>query len=271
MGFSCLEHDYPDVYWSWNYISSVGSLVSVAGIIVFLFLLWAMYIENNVHAQVKNTYYVVILNKYRRRITRFLKARAKYKVIRRRIRQNAWTVLYYDIKDALGYDSPKTSVRKHVFFYKKYNFFDHINTMSIYVYMDRYILTLFIDDFINSRLWSMQPKDIVQETLNYLKKLNHLSAYVSLLNPLKMEGGLKVDRRVLSMVKILTFGGISYFIAFIYLGKKLALKQINLTLKFLIINKMLSNKIHKNIIYILLKLCKQQKYIFFYYVFGKKK
>jgi heme/copper-type cytochrome/quinol oxidase subunit 1 len=31
--------DYPDVYASWNYVSSVGSLISVVGVFVFFFLI----------------------------------------------------------------------------------------------------------------------------------------------------------------------------------------------------------------------------------------
>jgi heme/copper-type cytochrome/quinol oxidase subunit 1 len=31
--------DFPDMYWSWNYISSVGSLVSVFGVLVFFWML----------------------------------------------------------------------------------------------------------------------------------------------------------------------------------------------------------------------------------------
>jgi heme/copper-type cytochrome/quinol oxidase subunit 1 len=32
--------DYPDIYWAWNYVSSLGSLVSVVGVFVFFYLLW---------------------------------------------------------------------------------------------------------------------------------------------------------------------------------------------------------------------------------------
>jgi len=31
--------DYPDIYAGWNYVSSVGSLISVVGVFVFFFLI----------------------------------------------------------------------------------------------------------------------------------------------------------------------------------------------------------------------------------------
>jgi len=53
--------DYPDIYWSWNYISSVGSLVSIFGILVFFWVLIEVIIENNFFFQHRNTY-VILMN-----------------------------------------------------------------------------------------------------------------------------------------------------------------------------------------------------------------
>jgi len=39
--------DYPDVYWAWNYVSSVGSLVSILGLLVFFCVLWEIFSETN--------------------------------------------------------------------------------------------------------------------------------------------------------------------------------------------------------------------------------
>lgn len=39
--------DYPDVYWSWNYFSSVGSLVSVFGVLLFLVIIYALFQEKD--------------------------------------------------------------------------------------------------------------------------------------------------------------------------------------------------------------------------------
>jgi hypothetical protein len=54
--------DYPDIYWAWNYISSVGSLVSVIGILVFFWLILNMYWTNNLYFQVYNDRYIIIIN-----------------------------------------------------------------------------------------------------------------------------------------------------------------------------------------------------------------
>jgi heme/copper-type cytochrome/quinol oxidase subunit 1 len=35
--------DYPDVYWNWNYLSSVGSLVTVFGVLLFFFLFYTIF------------------------------------------------------------------------------------------------------------------------------------------------------------------------------------------------------------------------------------
>jgi len=56
--------DYPDMYWFWNYVSSVGSLVSVIGVFVFFYLVWDSYYSNSIFVQVHNSYYVIILNRY---------------------------------------------------------------------------------------------------------------------------------------------------------------------------------------------------------------
>jgi heme/copper-type cytochrome/quinol oxidase subunit 1 len=53
--------DYPDIYWAWNYVSSLGSLVSVVGVFVFFYLLWDVCSSNSLFIQSRNNYYVICL------------------------------------------------------------------------------------------------------------------------------------------------------------------------------------------------------------------
>lgn len=32
--------DYPDVFISWNVVSSIGSIISLVGLLFFIFILW---------------------------------------------------------------------------------------------------------------------------------------------------------------------------------------------------------------------------------------
>ena len=55
--------DYPDIYAMWNYVSSVGSLVSVFGIFVFFLVL--LNINNNLdYYYQKNGRFVIDLFRY---------------------------------------------------------------------------------------------------------------------------------------------------------------------------------------------------------------
>jgi cytochrome c oxidase subunit 1 len=50
--------DYPDSYWGWNYLSSVGSLVSVFGVLVFFLVLFFLFNDKkDLYYQKGNAYY----------------------------------------------------------------------------------------------------------------------------------------------------------------------------------------------------------------------
>ena len=44
-GFPRRYNDFPDAYAGWNYISSFGSLLSLVGIIVFLYILYRLFTD----------------------------------------------------------------------------------------------------------------------------------------------------------------------------------------------------------------------------------
>jgi len=95
--------DYPDIYWSWNYVSSVGSLVSVFGIIVFFIGLIQLFLNFNYFFQVYNSKYVIVLaNKI------FAKDKAK-----------------------------------SVYIYPKYNFFNKYKFKTSHIFYDYYMLLIF--------------------------------------------------------------------------------------------------------------------------------
>ena len=35
--------DYPDAYWGWNFVSSIGALITMVGTFMFLYIMWHTY------------------------------------------------------------------------------------------------------------------------------------------------------------------------------------------------------------------------------------
>jgi len=64
--------DYPDLYSAWNYIASIGSLVSVIGIVVFFYLLWDVCYRNSLFVQINNKFYVICLHLHLKRLVEIL-------------------------------------------------------------------------------------------------------------------------------------------------------------------------------------------------------
>jgi len=102
--------DYPDIYWAWNYISSVGSLVSVFGILVFFILLVDMCLPGSYFYQVKNNYYVIVLN--------------------------SWLVSNRDFWT-------ERHAPENFYVFPKYNFFNIYDRG--YIFLDRFVLSAFVE------------------------------------------------------------------------------------------------------------------------------
>ena len=54
--------DYPDIYWGWNFVSSIGSLVSVFGVVVFFYIVYDLFTTNNLFLSLNNNVYIIALN-----------------------------------------------------------------------------------------------------------------------------------------------------------------------------------------------------------------
>ena len=53
--------DYPDVYWLWNFVSSVGAFVSFIGLLIFVYMLILVFFNRLIIINVYNKY---LLHKY---------------------------------------------------------------------------------------------------------------------------------------------------------------------------------------------------------------
>lgn len=104
--------DYPDVYWSWNYISSVGSLVSVIGVFLFLFLIYDLFSMNDSFVILDNNRYIIKLNNFFINFTKL-------------ILQN--TNFYND-----------TFESKYLYVFPRYNFFNKLYLSSQYFAINQF-------------------------------------------------------------------------------------------------------------------------------------
>ena len=48
--------DYPDAYAQWNYISSLGSIISVAATVLFIYICYDIFANNNKNTNDNNEY-----------------------------------------------------------------------------------------------------------------------------------------------------------------------------------------------------------------------
>lgn len=216
--------DYPDVYWSWNYISSVGSLVSVVGVLVFFFTVWDVYFGNSLFLQVKNNYYVIVLNNL--------------------------------IGKNLNF-----SASKNTYTFIKYNFFNVYIFDTIYIYLDRFLLSLFINEFLFSNLWKLSTSDVVQAILDELKNKAY-SKYFNIYDNF-VSNSMTNDMNLIRLINFLIYGWISLFLVFFYSSKTLGFRYLKLNFHNLILNKFVSKSLPNQIFFILKSLILNEKYLIF--------
>jgi cytochrome c oxidase subunit 1 len=128
--------DYPDSYWGWNYISSVGSLVSVFGVIVFFFVIYLLFKFNNTKITFKDFYY------------------QKDNILYSR-------VLSLD-EDTLRY----LQNEKNAYFFFKYDFFSSLKNkyvfFNVFYFKDMY--ACFIDEIEEYVGFSLSTEQITEKT-----------------------------------------------------------------------------------------------------------
>lgn len=102
--------DYPDIYWAWNYVSSIGSLITTFGIFIFFYLIFDLFKKNNLFFELNNNAYIIILN-------------------------NNFKNFFKDF-----------SVNYYVF--NKYSFFNIFEYKLGYFFSDRFLFNIFFKDFL---------------------------------------------------------------------------------------------------------------------------
>jgi len=183
--------DYPDIYWTWNYYSSIGSLITVIGLFFFFLLLYNMvslrsvglsylneiYILMNRHNMSKFYLFLIKLEySYSRRVYIFLH---KYINILKSI--NIFTyiiVLFYEIiLNILFKITYKYLFSDRIYIYYKYNFSYYLNKFDMYIYIDRFYYSYFLNHCLI--IWNLnQNKDSNIFTKFEFVCFNYFNIYV---------------------------------------------------------------------------------------------
>lgn len=168
-----------------NYLSSVGSLVSVLGVIIFFYMLWDAINTNTVCFQRYNNYYIALYNH--------------------------WFLMHI----------LNSSFTKNLYVFKKYNFFSVYN--KSYFYLDRYILSMFLDTVNDIVLVTNMP-DWCNFTIKY-------GPYSKLFESLKLDP----VNLFLNTLLLLISGWVSILMGF-FISKEMGTQILRFTFYGLIVN-----------------------------------
>jgi hypothetical protein len=113
--------DYPDAYWAWNYISTMGSLLSLLGVILFFILILDIFRQTDLFFKLNNNTYVMFLHPTLKRL------------------------LF-------------TDQHRFLYFFNKYSFFNIFTFRFTYTFLDRNIWRLFLTDE-NKELLALYKKE----------------------------------------------------------------------------------------------------------------
>lgn len=144
--------DYPDVYWAWNFISSVGSLVTVFGVVLFFFIIYDLFTTNNLFYQINNNTYIMAFNQE-------MITGGKYAILKDYFKVDEW-----------------------FYFFPKYSFFDKFNFKYSYVFFTRYIIADFYNNFetFTTAYADRFQKDFYKQLS--LASLHHVTSFMEYIN-----------------------------------------------------------------------------------------
>jgi heme/copper-type cytochrome/quinol oxidase subunit 1 len=176
--------DYPDTYWTWNYYSSVGSLITVVGLAVFFFLLYNMLHYNTLGIQYKNKIYILFSSNSSKQSLLKLIKNYEYNlnfIFFVFLSENETYInkvliyLYKIIIESIKIFLLNIIFNKNIFIFIKYNFFYFFEKATIYIYLDRFFYLLFINNII-----LLKNKNIL--TLIEIFSYNYLNVIIYIYN-----------------------------------------------------------------------------------------
>lgn len=158
--------DYPDIYWTWNYYSSIGSFISVIGLFIFFYLVWNMLSQNVLNLQFSNILYILIKSNNNQKLLLKLK-KLEYSLNKMFILNNykKFFNIIYLIK--LFYNIIFNNFYKcltiKIYILNKYLFNNFLINANQYMYFDRFLYSTFILNLIN--VWNISIINIKYKNL----------------------------------------------------------------------------------------------------------
>jgi hypothetical protein len=196
--------DYPDIYASWNFVCTVGYLITIIGIAIFILLLIYPLLVLNYDQKYKNNYYVLIANPHTVVHTFF------FKIARFISSRFPWTYAVFSfitVSDVFYYTSIRVingllgllpgynkipalkgyNGAKKISFYPAYNFFNTMQNFSTsYNSYDRILLLFFFRNF--KEVWESDSfmkfffEDLQKQNADKLFNLSYNFNFISLHN-----------------------------------------------------------------------------------------
>lgn len=156
--------DYPDIYWTWNYFSSIGSIISVVGLFVFFYLMWNMFSINTIGLQYKNIIYILIKGNSNQKLLLLLK-KIKFSYLSK-IYMNKNNVInsiiYFLIKDVIAI--VESILTLEYYYFVKYNFINYFSKYNFITYLDRYYYSILLYKLVN--IWNINLNIYDNKMLN---------------------------------------------------------------------------------------------------------